>query len=142
MIKEITYRQREIVRFYLGLISILAGGLIVLFVLPHFFEQRFTVCFLQNAAGIPCPACGTGRGLEEILHGHWWQAVLLNPLSIVVFIGTAITAMWLILDLLKKDWSLYKANQKLNGFWSKKPVIAVVLIVLLAANWIWNFYKF
>ncbi|RKW58226.1 MAG: DUF2752 domain-containing protein [Prevotella sp.] len=42
------------------------------------------ICPLRSATGLPCPACGTTRGLKHLLHGELWQAVVSNPNVLLV----------------------------------------------------------
>ncbi len=44
------------------------------------------VCLLQRKAGIECGGCGMTRGFVQLGHGNVWKAMLLNPLSPIVFL--------------------------------------------------------
>jgi hypothetical protein len=41
-------------------------------------------CPLRTLTGIPCPLCGSTRGVVAAVHGHLGHAVQLNPASLLV----------------------------------------------------------
>src|SRR5215510_3986125 len=52
-------------------------------------------CPLRTLTGIPCPLCGSTRGVIAAVHGHVGHAVALNPASIVVLVlAVALIAGW------------------------------------------------
>lgn len=51
----------------------------------------FPSCPLRLLTGLYCPGCGTLRGLHQLLHGHFIDALGYNPLMVAAlpFIGYA-----------------------------------------------------
>jgi hypothetical protein len=41
-------------------------------------------CPLRTLTGIPCPLCGSTRGVIAAVHGHLGEALTLNPASLLV----------------------------------------------------------
>ena len=41
-------------------------------------------CPLRTITGVPCPLCGSTRGVIAALHGHVGRAIELNPASLIV----------------------------------------------------------
>lgn len=89
-------------------------------------------CFFKTLTGIPCPACGTTRFIQgDFTHG--------NPLGILV--GTAfLLPIGIIFDLITRGDRVYRAY-----LWAenkcRQPLIAGILIGLVALNWVWTIYK-
>jgi len=48
------------------------------------WPTNVVVCPIRSVTGMPCPACGTTRGLLHLLHGEAWQAVVSNPNVLIV----------------------------------------------------------
>ncbi len=40
-------------------------------------------CPFKLVTGFDCPACGTQRAMHALLHGHWRQALAVNPFMVV-----------------------------------------------------------
>lgn len=52
-------------------------------------------CPLRTVTGIPCPLCGSTRGVIAAVHGDLGRAVTLNPASIVVLVlAVLLVAAW------------------------------------------------
>jgi hypothetical protein len=49
-------------------------------------------CPLRATTGIPCPFCGTTRGVGRVLHGDVVGALALNPLS-VLLVGAVVAVL-------------------------------------------------
>ncbi len=103
-------------------------------------SNGFTVCIFKNVAGIPCPSCGSTRAVESILHGNVIESLLWNPFGVLLIIGFAITPIWLLKDIVKKDNSLYRFYQYIDAIFKRKKY-AIPAIVLVLLNWAWNIYK-
>jgi Protein of unknown function (DUF2752) len=103
-------------------------------------QQGINVCFIKRITTIPCPSCGSTRSLLCLLHGDVIQALLINPLGIVIAVIMLLTPVWLLYDFLFKKSSLYMAYQKMERI-IRKPTFAIPLIALITLNWIWNITK-
>ena len=99
-----------------------------------------TVCIMKNLTGIPCPSCGSTRSVASIFKGNLQQAILLNPLGYVIFFALLILPVWIIMDLYRKNDSLWQFYQKAE-ITLRRKIIAIPLIILVIINWIWNIYK-
>jgi hypothetical protein len=50
-------------------------------------------CPLRTLTGIPCPLCGSTRGVIAAVHGHLGHALELNPASLLVLALAAILVL-------------------------------------------------
>ena len=98
------------------------------------------VCLIKNVTGIPCPSCGSTRSVIAITHGNFFDALSLNPFGFLIAFIMLILPLWIILDILRRNDSLYSFYKRLETF-LKKPRYAVPLILLVLLNWIWNITK-
>ena len=98
------------------------------------------VCIFKNITNIPCPSCGTTRSVILLLQGDIINSLLYNPFGIIVSTIMLVTPFWLGIDLLTKGDSLFSFYNRIESI-PKKPGIAVLLIVLVLINWIWNITK-
>lgn len=79
-------------------------------------------CPLRTITGIPCPLCGSTRGVIAAVHGHVGDALVLNPASI----GVLVLALLLVVG-----WRVERVRIPV---W----VIATVFAVL----WAYQLYKY
>jgi hypothetical protein len=75
-----------------------------------------------------------------MVNGDIAQAVMINPMGILVA-GIMLTVpFWLLYDIMLKKDTLYinyiQAERKLQAKW-----VAIALAALVIANWIWNINK-
>ena len=75
-------RGGRAVFLWCGFVAALAGGAILFWVDPatNGFYPR---CFFHMITGWDCPGCGGLRATHQLLHGHWREAFMLNPLFVV-----------------------------------------------------------
>ncbi len=99
-----------------------------------------TVCLSKKITRIPCPSCGTTRSVAALFHGQFTAALYWNPLGLVVFLILLISPCWLLWDTLKRRQSLWNSYLQAEKILRKKSV-AIPLIILVLANWIWNICK-
>lgn len=98
------------------------------------------VCFFKRTTGIPCPSCGSTRSVMAITSGDFYNAILINPLGYVVTAVLLIFPFWLLYDVTLQKETLYKSYLQFEKTVSKKA-IAILLILLILLNWIWNIQK-
>ncbi|MCR5455813.1 MAG: DUF2752 domain-containing protein [Bacteroidales bacterium] len=97
---------------------------------------HFTICLFHIFTGYPCPGCGTVRGLKYFFHLDFYNALMMNPIAVIIGIYMIVCLVWTSIDLIRgKETFDSFFHFKLN--WK----IFVVLAVLLAANWWWNIEK-
>ena len=98
------------------------------------------VCLFKYFTKLPCPSCGSTRSMVALLNGHIAEALLINPLGIVLFFIFIILPFWLLYDVISKGNSFQKFYDHAEAFF-RKPHIALVLILLLLCNWGWSISK-
>jgi hypothetical protein len=115
----------------------------LLFSLQHEHEiqnQEFTVCLFKKVTTVPCPSCGTTRSVMQLSHGNFLSAILINPFGIIVGLIMLVAPPWISYDFIKKKETFYTAYLKIETILRKRKV-AIVLVVLVVSNWIWNIKK-
>ncbi|HWR93793.1 MAG TPA: DUF2752 domain-containing protein [Flavobacterium sp.] len=107
-----------------------------------FFLKKFiiTPCIFKNVTGYACPSCGTTRSVNLFLQGEIIQSFLINPLGIIVALMMIVFPLWILWDIILKKDSFFKMFQKAEKI-IQKPWLAIVLIVLIILNWVWNIKK-
>ena len=120
------------------LLFIIAAGYFFLYrqPTPLLKQSHETFCLFHIVTGLPCPVCGTGRGLICLLHGDYKNAFLFNPLSYLV----AGLSLFLFLLIIKDWWQRTNSLDK----WMRVRIAFLYQVpfwLLLAANWIWNIQK-
>ena len=98
------------------------------------------VCVIRNVTGYPCPSCGSTRAILAMVHGHVLQALYLNPIGILLFGVLLVAPVWLAYDLINGKDTFHQAYYWLEQL-ARRRGVAIVLILLVAANWIWNIKK-
>ncbi len=103
-------------------------------------EDGIGICPVKIVTGYPCPSCGSTRSVVHLFHGNIGKAVQTNPIGIILFLGLTISPGWILFDVISGKRGLYKFYLKVEEIVRIK-LVAIVLTVLIAINWIWNFYK-
>jgi uncharacterized protein DUF2752 len=70
------YRRSTVIALWFVLVT----GAAYLFVFDPAKSGFFPICLFRFFTGFTCPGCGTTRALHQILHGHFLNAFMLNPL--------------------------------------------------------------
>lgn len=99
-----------------------------------------TVCLFKRLFHIPCPSCGSTRAIATLMQGEVKEALLLNPLGILLALMLVVIPLWILVDvILKKDsyYLFYKKTDKLFG----KKYVFLFFALLVLANWVWNITK-
>lgn len=73
------YRRSTVIAIWL----LLLAGAAYLFVFEPGKTGFFPACPFRLLTGFTCPGCGTTRALHHILHGHFADAFMLNPLLLL-----------------------------------------------------------
>lgn len=98
------------------------------------------ICFIKSVCGYPCPSCGTTRSLMHLFRGEIAHALRWNPLGVVLFLIMTVAPTWVIYDWISGKSSFLFFYKKAESLIRQKYV-AIILAMLLIANWVWNFYK-
>ncbi|HMO32540.1 MAG TPA: DUF2752 domain-containing protein [Lacibacter sp.] len=127
-------------RLYLLLALLLAGGYAWLIWHLQHPAAGATVCLLKSVSGLPCPSCGTTRGISELLHGNFSGALHSNPFAVPVLLLMGVLPVWLLTDVLRRQYSFFRFYQRTERLIRTKPA-AIFLMLLVGGNWIWNIWK-
>ena len=105
--------------------------------IPQIF---FSFCLFKEITHLPCPACGTGRGLQSVMKGNFLEGLIINPLLIFYLITPIVIYVTL------KDLMMYKSVtlsllEKVDYVIKKNFWLKTTLILMFLINWVWNFYK-
>ncbi len=113
---------------FIAITGVLLLAAVLLFAFDPASSGIFPPSPFRVLTGLYCPGCGTLRGLHQLLHGHWWAAINLNPLmvaclpvlayaylsySVRVLLGRSLPTLfirarwiWLLLKLILLYWVL------------------------------------
>jgi len=116
------------------------AGFIYLFYAISMKSETVRVCIIKNVTGYPCPSCGTTRAVLLLSQGKIIESLLLNPFGILVAVIMIVCPIWILTDLILKKETFYIGYKKTEAT-IRKPWLAIVLILLVLLNWIWNIYK-
>lgn len=97
-------------------------------------------CAFKKVTSIPCPACGSTRGINFLLKGHFMDAIWLNPFSIIIAFFLIILPLWLGYDLIARKLSLPIIYIKVENLLKRKQILWLAFSIIIL-NWIWNIYK-
>lgn len=128
-------------RFYTFLLVACAVGFAWLAL--HFVQNvntQMQFCLIKATTGFPCPACGTTRAVAALIRGQWVEGIALNPFGVPVLLIMVVAPLWVVVDVLRATDSLFRTFRALEGKLSSWG-IALPLLGLVLANWIWNYYK-
>lgn len=95
-------------------------------------------CPFKLVTGIPCPGCGGIRSTYQLLHGNVVDAVLINPLSILVNVFILLSVGWLVRDMFvgRDSYFTFMKNKRLG----KSASIVAILVVI--AVWVINIVRY
>jgi hypothetical protein len=95
---------------------------------------------IKNVTGYPCPSCGTTRAVRLLWQGNILESLAMNPFGILVFIIMILAPIWIGFDLLFKKQTFLNFYNKVE-ITAKTKWIALIFVLLVVLNWIWNFKK-
>lgn len=98
------------------------------------------VCLFKHATSIPCPSCGSTRSVLHILHGDLRGGLYWNPLGFVLLVGLIVAPVWIAHDLVRRR-ETFLVFFRQSETWLRKWWVALPAIILVLANWAWNFFK-
>lgn len=126
--------------YSLLLIACLAGFIYLFYSIQKEQQETVGVCIIKNVTGYACPSCGTTRAVLLLFKGKITDSLLLNPFGIIVAIIMTVFPLWVLTDIVLKKETFFKTYKKTESM-IRKPWLAIVLILLVLLNWIWNLYK-
>ena len=97
---------------------------------------HFTICMFHNITGYPCPGCGTVRGLKYFFHLDFYNALMMNPLAVIIGVYMVVCLVWSTIDHVRGSDSFDRLTSFKPRWW-----FFAVAVVLLALNWWWNIEK-
>ena len=103
-------------------------------------NKSLDICLIKIATNIPCPSCGSTRSVVSLIKGNFVEAFDLNPIGYIVALIMLIAPVWIIVDIILRNNSLFVCYQKIESH-LKKPKYAIPLILLVIINWILNITK-
>lgn len=99
-----------------------------------------TVCIFKRVTSLPCPSCGTTRAVSQLFDGEIVNSLYINPFGIIVGIIMMVSPCWIAWDFITKKQTFYNFYIKIEKIIRTKK-IAILLIILVILNWIWNINK-
>ncbi|RYE25068.1 MAG: DUF2752 domain-containing protein [Sphingobacteriales bacterium] len=137
-----TLLARKANRFYFFIAGLLTAGWAWLAInsLLH-AHHAIDICLFKRFIGIPCPSCGTTSAILLLLHGSWQGAFANNLLAYPALLGMVVLPLWIVIDIAKKRATLYKAYTQFEQQCRTHPVLLLIILTPIAANWLWHLYK-
>jgi hypothetical protein len=122
------------------LIACFAGFIYLIYSAYNSQKEAFGFCIIKTVTTYPCPSCGTTRAILMLLKGRILESILLNPFGMIVAVIMTVCPVWVLTDIVCKKDTFFKWYKKTEATITK-PWLAIILIVLVLLNWIWNIYK-
>lgn len=119
-------------------LALLLGAILILWLKP--FPHDISICIFKNVTGIPCPACGTGHGMEALLKGHFHAAWSYNPLSYVLITGGILMSLILLNDYSRKQNKLDELLSVVQNKIHFRNPVTWLLILIIVSIWIKNIF--
>jgi len=123
-------------------ISCITGYIWLYFSLSNIENNReaFDVCLIKHITNIPCPSCGSTRSIVSLTNGNFNEALLINPVGLIVAAIMSLAPLWIFIDIVTRRKTLFDFFQKIETY-LKRPQYSIPLILLVIINWIWNITK-
>jgi hypothetical protein len=101
----------------------------------------FTVCWVKRLTGLPCPGCGISRSIVSVLGGDFNAAAQYNILGYPALLTLCVLPLWILADAMTNKTSLYHIYKKTESKMQSYPIILIVMLLVILANWSWNIWK-
>ncbi|MEY2629486.1 MAG: hypothetical protein RLZZ469_381 [Bacteroidota bacterium] len=116
-------------------------GFVYLFFSTYYLQQSdTTLCWFKNVTGYNCPSCGTTRAVLSLFKANLLQSVQFNPLGLIVLLIMIIAPVWIAVDLLTRQDTLFQKYKQTEVF-LRKPLVASFFIVMILLLWYWTLTK-
>ncbi|MGV9004729.1 DUF2752 domain-containing protein [Flavobacterium sp.] len=126
--------------YLLVIVACFIGTLYLLYQVNSATVQTPSVCLIKNATGYPCPSCGTTRAVVLLSKGKVAQSIQQNPFGLLVGLCMLVLPLWIGFDALKNKSTFHDFYLKTESV-VRRPKVALLLVLLVILNWIWNLYK-
>ena len=128
--------------YLLLLVSCFAGysWLAVSFHSTDLSNNGKSICLVKHVIGMPCPSCGATRSIILFLKGDFKDALMYNPLGIILLVIMISAPVWIAIDYFRNKESLFRFYGKAEGVIRRKQ-FAIPAVLLVLTNWMWNIYK-
>jgi hypothetical protein len=103
-------------------------------------SKQPTICMIKSITSVPCPSCGTSRSVIMIMEGNYFDALKMNPLGFIISCILLVCPVWIFADVMMRRNSFLLFYQTIESFIRIKWV-TILMIGLVAINWIWNIMK-
>jgi hypothetical protein len=136
--------QKKWLYFFVIVCSV-AGGVWVIWNRVYYTASDphtgMNACLFKAATGLPCPSCGSTRAVLDITRLHFADALYANPLGFIIALAMIVFPFWILYDIAARKQTFYNFYTT-TEFVIRKRWVTVSMILLIAANWVWNIYKY
>jgi hypothetical protein len=129
-------------KLYIPVLIFCLGGLFwIKYNMPDAGQTpHITVCPIKKVTGLPCPSCGSTRAVVALAEGDIKKSFFENPFGAFLASFILLGPPWIVWDYLSGNSTFmhwYLRAEKLM----RRRSVAILLIGLVVANWIWNIIK-
>lgn len=104
-------------------------------------DARPTPCLLRQAAGVPCPSCGTTRSIEALAAGDPGGAAAANPFGLLLALALLAFPPWIAHDIIRSRDGFHRFYLAFERSFRERRWVAPAGIAAVALNWGWNVLK-
>lgn len=111
---------------------LLSAILLLSMLIPPSYEGSLEICLFKNTFGIPCAGCGMTRAFLFLGHGNIYEAIKLNPNSLLSF--SIIILLWFnkaVQILKKKEAKIYLTHKE-------KILLYFLAGLTIVTVWVYN----
>ncbi len=121
---------------FVGSAVLIAAGLALAFwlepgTLGTISGTRLSLCPFRNLTGLPCPGCGMTRAFHHLAHGELQEALLLNPISVILFVSSIVELANSIVGAVRRGRPLFTWNAWFSTPSGQVLTYALVILVFL-----------
>jgi hypothetical protein len=136
--------QKKWLYFFAAACSVTGSAWVIwnrIYYTPSGAQTGINACLFKAATGLPCPSCGSTRSVLALMQLHFGDALYANPFGYIIALAIILLPVWVGYDLAVRRRTLYDFYLACE-LTIRKRWVAVSLILLVAANWAWNIYKY
>ncbi|MFN2395938.1 MAG: DUF2752 domain-containing protein [Bacteroidales bacterium] len=104
-------------------------------------KSDLSFCLMRDITGVPCPSCGITRSVTTLAQGQLAEALWWNPLGLLMFASMITFPAWIFYDVIRRKDTFYEFFIRVENIFRNRPV-AIIAIILVLINWVWNLFKF